>query len=234
MGCICASNKLSKFLQQNDEHEMQTGTNIEKARGNKRVIDETPVTTNYATAKTLKQKIFEEINSLRYDPKKYCNKIKEIEGKLKLNKKDNKYYLMKSDEMDHIDENIQLKKGPTKFTECIEYLNMIYPLPELVYKSELEVVINDDKSTWTKREKITELLEKRTVVLGRKYSGFGFHYILNVRDPELSVVLQVVDDSNFGLRRRNNILSNKFKYIGISYSDESVKDCFCVYINLGY
>jgi hypothetical protein len=61
-----------------------------------------------------------------------------------------------------------------------------------------------------------------------KYSECAFNMDLGVSDPETSLLLQVVDDSPFKGKRRDNILNPNFKYVGISFLKQKTK--FCCYI----
>ena len=57
----------------------------------------------------------------------------------------------------------------------------------------------------------------------------NFHYDIMIPNPELSVMLQVVDDTNSSYQRRNNIMSDVIKYVGISFG-EVKKGIYCFYL----
>ena len=64
-----------------------------------------------------------------------------------------------------------------------------------------------------------------------KFEIYDFQYDISP-NPVLSTVVQVVDDTNADLQRRNNIMSDVIKYVGISCG-EVKKDIYCFYLLFG-
>ena len=61
-----------------------------------------------------------------------------------------------------------------------------------------------------------------------RYDIFDFQYDISP-NPVLSTIVQVVDDTNANFQRRNNILSENVRYVGISFG-EIKKGIFCFYL----
>lgn len=174
--------------------------------------------------------LFKEINLIRTKPEEFAKKIESyIE-----------YISDNSDGINYIEkegstlERIPLSKGKYAFYDSIIFMQGLHHLPQLEYREDLEIPVHDNVNKWTKRDVLTDILEKKTAELNDKYTGYAFQFDLQVKDPELSAVLQLVDDSNFYSQRRNNILSHQFRFIGITHSDINNREKFCTYINLAY
>ena len=60
----------------------------------------------------------------------------------------------------------------------------------------------------------------------------NFHYDIMIPNPELSVMLQVVDDTNSSYQRRNNIFNEDVQYVGISLG-KIHNDLLCFYFVFG-
>lgn len=180
-----------------------------------------------------KMQVFEKINDLRTDPKSFSQIVEKYIETIHSDIQKRNHYLEKND--NKVVDRVILKKGAMAFNDCITFLQGIYPLEPLEYKEDLEVPIEEvDPLLWTKRGHITTLLQNKSSQLANSYSGFGFHFDVNIKDPELSIVQQVVDDGNFYGQRRSNILSHKFKYVGISHSNLKDTERFCIYFNFAY
>lgn len=179
--------------------------------------------------------LFEEINLLRKSPRDYVDKMKKYFDFLNPNtdsmsSKYSSYIELPGSTLN----KILFIKGRNSFLECINLLDGMYSLPLLIYKEDLEIQIPEDSSTWTRRDIITNLINNKTKKLAICYTSYGFHFDINSINPELSVILQLIDDNNFKGQRRNNLLSNTFRYIGISNSDQNCKMSFCTYLNFAY
>lgn len=125
---------------------------------------------------------------------------------------------------------VALNKGEEAFRECAEKLrNNIPYLHPFILKEDLAIPIPEETADWKKNEVIASSLNKLKEANMDKYSDFTFNLDLGINDPELSLILQVVDDSNFKGRRAANLLSKELKYIGISSAAKGKKS-FCVYV----
>jgi len=120
-----------------------------------------------------------------------------------------------------------LNKGEEAFREMIDYLNSMKPLAKLELKKELSIEVSDNSKDWNNKDTITALVNKKKDDLRDKYSNFSFHYDIGTSLPDVSAVLQLVDDNvGFAGLRRKNIISENHKYIGVGYNREKTKYCF--------
>jgi hypothetical protein len=174
-------------------------------------------------SRNFKTSLFELINEARSYPLEFIDRIKEYKAYIKT--ENNKPFIEIKEKML---QRINLIKGEAAFDDLIATLHSILPLQPYVYKEELEIPI--DKENVTKREKLTELLSKQSKDLADKFKSFSFHLDSDVKDPELSLILQLVDDSSFKGRRRSNLLSHNFNCIGITTTDISNDNKFYVYL----
>jgi len=120
-----------------------------------------------------------------------------------------------------------LNKGEEAFREMIDYLNSMKPLAKFELKKELSIEVSDNSKDWNNKDTITALVNKKKDDLRDKYSNFNFHYDIGTNLPDVSAVLQLVDDNvGFAGLRRKNIISENHKYIGVGYNREKTKYCF--------
>lgn len=123
-----------------------------------------------------------------------------------------------------------MNRGEEAFRETAEKLrNNVPVLHDLEQRDELVITVPEATADWKKNELITSALTKVKTSTQSVFSEILFNLDLGVNDPELSLVLQVVDDSNFKGRRAANILSKDLKYIGVSHASKGKKS-FCVYV----
>ena len=125
------------------------------------------------------------------------------------------------------DVKIELKKGGAAFKSCIEYLKnapSVNPI-RLVDDLAIPFPINNSKQCLNK-EYIGECIER--IKSKVQYEIYDFQYDISP-NPVLSTIVQVVDDSDSQYQRRENIMSENVKYVGISYG-EIKKGVFCFYL----
>ena len=120
-----------------------------------------------------------------------------------------------------------LLKGAEAFIEMTEILNKMKPLPKFEVIKELSIDVPIDPKDWSNKEIIANLVSKKKEELKEKYSGFSFHYDMGTSIPDVSAVLQLVDDNvGFAGLRRKNILSETQRYVGVGFAKEKTKYCF--------
>jgi hypothetical protein len=100
--------------------------------------------------------------------------------------------------------------------------------PPLEFREDLVILVPEDHKDWKNNSLITQLLAKKKAENGSKYPECSFNMDLGISDPETSLLLQIVDDSPFKGKRRENILNPKNKYVGISFMKQ--KNKFCCYL----
>jgi len=118
---------------------------------------------------------------------------------------------------------IILNKGPKAFEDCIEYLQKCSPKHALEYDPTLNILIPDDKNYWAKSDHLLNLITLKKSEI-KNCEENAFHFDIGSYNPEISFILQLVDDNSFNGIRRSNLLNDKFKYIGISYK---MSDSIC-------
>ena len=165
-----------------------------------------------------------EINNVRENPKEYSSKVDNLIPLIKNNSSNNKLFLI------YDDIKIELKKGEEAFRECIHYLNNIsMPLRPIELVEELSIPFPyDNIKLCLDRNYIGNCIEEIKRKTNNKYEIFDFQYDISP-NPVLSTSIQVIDDTNSNYQRRNNILSENIKYIGISYG-EIKKGIYCFYL----
>ncbi len=113
------------------------------------------------------------------------------------------------------DEKIKLNHGKEAFETCIEILNNMQPLEPLTLKNELMITVPEVKSLWTDKDYINTMKYQKIEELECIKDNNTFHFDIGSSNPEISLIMQLVDDSVFRGSRRENLLSRDFKYIGI-------------------
>ena len=103
---------------------------------------------------------------------------------------------------------------------------MTFPFPEIKNQISIEECTNQFYLNKTLKT-INENLEKNYNI-----TIINFHYDIMTSNTELSVVLQIVDDTNSNFHRRNNIFRKEGKYIGINVAKIS-EELFCYYLLFG-
>lgn len=166
--------------------------------------------------------LLDTINSLRTDPRAFAEKVIKA---LNLIKEEGGRVIIETEN----GSKIALSKGVAAFEACAEKLRALEPLPPLEFRQELCVPVPEAPSEWKEQSKLQMLINKFREDCSGTYSGLAFNLDIGVNDPELSTVLQVVDDSGFKGQRADNLLNKDLKYCGISHASKGKKQ-FCAYI----
>jgi len=105
-----------------------------------------------------------------------------------------------------------LNKGITSFNGAIEILNNTSPLGSLELTDEIKIDVPDDPEIQTKSYSSLQSQLKA------KYPGkkLGFTLDLGAPNPEVIVVLQLVDDNKNNGNRRNVLMDNGYLHLGVS------------------
>lgn len=185
----------------------------------------------------LSNSLLKEINKIRINPKSYISKVAKYidyitvkEGKTLLNIGRDVY--------------ISLYKGQSAFEQAISFLSTQTPLDPLIMSEELKIDfsgINGNNDGFTENEfgnsvpslsQIKCILCKKEESIEDSFTLMGFHYDNSTNNPELSAVLQLIDDTGASHIRRKNIMNPKIKNVGISCS--WIKDnVYCFYLIFG-
>lgn len=160
-------------------------------------------------ASTFAEGLLEEFNLARTNPSKYADKISDMIKYIKLAKSGNGFIF-------HIPgkAKIGLPTGAESFQKAASYLRTLKPVENLKFSNDIMVDINDKQQDLTK-DLIQELILHTRKKVVRKYPNFYVHLDV-IGDPEISGLLQIVDDNSFHGRRREAILDSKFNLFSIA------------------
>ena len=219
--------KLESKIDGSDENNEETNTNLNKLDNN---IKSDKVSTftysnesnysfdsnnqNYLYRQTqiknypsdyFSQYMFEHINQIRNNPKKFIQLIRDSINNIGYNKNGNLIYIGEL--------KVALSKGKIAFEEAIDSLSRTEPMNSLIFKSELCVAIPQKEKYFKSGDYLrNEIREK--VKNGIIIRAFWRDII---KDPKINFLLMIVDDNP--IRRgdkRKDILDPKMKYIGIN------------------
>ena len=206
MGCQCG-----KKLDEEESNEVQKNMfekNEEKSEEDSKLkshIEEQKLKySNYP------QKMFELINSIRTDPKNYCDIISDNIQNIQEqpDKEDpNKTKLIFKKKV-----KVALTRGLPAFEEAIEILKTIKPLPPLEFKQDICIPLPENDIEF----KDTKYLREQVKII-RENNEIDVFYKDLIKVPEVSALLMIVDDNgkNSG-KKRAALLNKDFHYIGIS------------------
>ena len=163
--------------------------------------------------------IFEQINSIRSNPKSFINKIEAAKKNIGVDKKNNYIYNGK--------QKILLNNGIYAFDNAIKHLDVLRDMEKLKYNPKLNIKlpsteeeINDRKY---QKEMVNDLLKNKI-----KIKSFWREII---KDPEECLTLMIVDDcgNNCGFKRKD-LLDPRITSIGIN--SIKIGKYFACYIQL--
>ena len=193
---------------------------VSQSQFNEKITETTSIpinNTSFLRKNEYNEKVFYLINQIRQNPSSYAQII---QSSIKNIKKENDII---KDEITGIEKErtriifkkklkVALYRGEPAFIEAEEILRNTNPLPPLQLNPNIIIPLPQNESqikdsTYLKN-KITEI---------RKNYNIDIYYKDLIKDPELSVLLMIVDDNykNAG-RKRESILNKEYKYIGIS------------------
>jgi len=164
------------------------------------------------------ENILKEINEARRDCELFSLKVDEFAEKIQKEKKQS-FILLKNGF------KVELVKGEGAFRGCSIHLrdldnslvDKFRGLQDLVEISELKVPFPvDDNVDFLDADYIKKCQQELVNKIQGKYELVEFVYQITVNDPELAVILNVVDENTPNKKVRECILSEEIKYIGIN------------------
>jgi hypothetical protein len=164
----------------------------------------------------------EELNKLRANPAEISNKILEAIANIKEDK--GKIFYVADGK------KISLERGEAAFREVAQKMLEMSPCEQLEFREDLQMPLPEEPNQWTDNKVISELLANKKRENGDKYPDCSFQLDIEVTDPKICLLLQIVDDNRFQGKRRENLMNPLNKYIGISC--KNVKTKFCCYFLL--
>ena len=168
---------------------------------------------DYLSKSVYNKRIFELINKVRVNPAEYSKYVLDNIKNINI---ENKEVLNKNTEMKEINQitvfkkkvKVRLFKGEDGFFETAQYLQKLSPMEPLKFKEEIVIPIDNKDSM---------------INIINKYNINAF-FRGNIKNPEIAVLLMIVDDNESSEKRKRNTLLNKeYKYIGIDskFSDKN-------------
>jgi hypothetical protein len=195
MGCGCVGPSKDKYSIENILNE--------------KIQEPKEITSNLPISEYVK-KVFCLINKVRLNPSEFVTAIEQAEK-----------YIKETNGRKIFDNNnikVSLNEGKKMFQDCADYLRNLQPMEELNFCD--EIVLECPKEEKNIRD-INHFKEK----LLEKKEKFGIeaYFKDSIRVPEISVLLMLVDDSTRNpKKKRETLLNPKYKFIGISSSDNIV------------
>ena len=183
----------------------------------------------------IRELMFNEINLMRLNPNlinqkidKYINLIKTLSkysyiqvdkiNKIKLNKGKKFFELSKS--------IIEKEKPVYPF---ILKNNLTFPFPEDLENDLIEINENQNFDFIKENYLTNALNDFKIKIIEKNLELLNFHYDVMNSNVELSVLLQIIDDTGSFFHRRNNIFHKTAKYIGINIK-KLENGLFCYYL----
>ena len=174
-----------------------------------------------------------EINNIRNNPQSLIPKIEKY--KSKISNCGNQIFIIIDRE-----NKLKLSKGKIIFESCKSYLEKKKSVSSLYLKNELTFPFpeNGENSEMKLEDCISEkyltptLIKIKNNILKYNIEINNFHYDIMNSNIELSVLLQIVDDTNSMFQRRKNIFNKNHKYIGLNIG-KIEGGLFCYYLLFG-
>ena len=174
-----------------------------------------------------------EINNIRNNPQSLIPKIEKY--KSKISNYGNQIFIIIDRE-----NKLKLSKGKIIFESCKSYLEKKKSVSSLYLKNELTFPFpeNGENSEMKLEDCISEkyltptLIKIKNNILKYNIEINNFHYDIMNSNIELSVLLQIVDDTNSMFQRRKNIFNKNNKYIGLNIG-KIEGGLFCYYLLFG-
>jgi hypothetical protein len=185
-----------------------------KVRGGKKKKKAAKSTENFI------EELLNAINRVRANPAEFAKNITDSIGNIK--QEEGKIIF------DAHGTKVALVNGESAFLSAGQKLLTLESAAPLELSQDLVIQVPEDHKDWKNNGLITQLLAKKKAENGSKYPECAFNMDLGISDPETSLLLQIVDDSPFKGKRRDNILNPLHRHVGISFM--KLKSKFCCYI----
>jgi hypothetical protein len=179
---------------------------------NNNSMNEIKKESNYLTKNIFNKRVFEIINKIRMNPIAYSQfiveNIKNIsienceETNEKTGMKEVKQVIIFKKKV-----KVKLFKGEDEFIEAAKLLTKMSPMEPLQFNEDIIIPIPDSFEVMNDIDFIKNKIIK---------SNINIFFKSNIKNPEIAVLLMIVDDNESSeKKKRNAILNKEFKYIGI-------------------
>ena len=190
----------------------QQEINIINNNNSNNSINEIKNESNYLTKNIFNKRVFEIINKIRMNPIAYSQfiveNIKNIsienceETNEKTGMKEVKQVIIFKKKV-----KVKLFKGEDEFIEAAKLLTKMPPMEPLQFNEDIIMPIPDSFEVMNDIDFIKNKIIK---------SNINIFFKSNIKNPEIAVLLMIVDDNESSeKKKRNAILNKEFKYIGI-------------------
>jgi len=190
----------------------QQEVNIIKNNNSNNSMNEIKKESNYLSKNIFNKRVFEIINKIRMNPIAYSQfiveNIKNIsienyeETNEKTGMKDVKQVIIFKKKV-----KVKLFKGEDEFIEAAKLLTKMSPMEPLQFNEDIIMPIPDSFEVMNDIDFIKNKIIK---------SNINIFFKSNIKNPEIAVLLMIVDDNESSeKKKRNAILNKEFKYIGI-------------------
>ena len=205
----CSENRILKSTVISPIENKQQEINIIK---NNNSMNEIKKESNYLTKNIFNKRVFEIINKIRMNPIAYSQfiveNIKNIsienceETNEKTGMKEVKQVIIFKKKV-----KVKLFKGEDEFIEAAKLLTKMSPMEPLQFNEDIIIPIPDSFEVMNDIDFIKNKIIK---------SNINIFFKSNIKNPEIAVLLMIVDDNESSeKKKRNAILNKEFKYIGI-------------------
>ena len=190
----------------------QQEINIIKNNNSNNSMNEIKKESNYLSKNIFNKRVFEIINKIRMNPITYSQfiveNIKNIsienceETNEKTGMKEVKQVIIFKKKV-----KVKLFKGEDEFIEAAKLLTKMSPMEPLQFNEDIIIPIPDSFEVMNDIDFIKNKIIK---------SNINIFFKSNIKNPEIAVLLMIVDDNESSeKKKRNAILNKEFKYIGI-------------------
>ena len=196
---------------ENKQQEINIIKNNNSNNGNNS-MNEIKKESNYLTKNIFNKRVFEIINKIRMNPIAYSQfiveNIKNIsienceETNEKTGMKEVKQVIIFKKKV-----KVKLFKGEDEFIEAAKLLTKMPPMEPLQFNEDIIMPIPDSFEVMNDID-----FTKNKIIK----SNINIFFKSNIKNPEIAVLLMIVDDNESSeKKKRNAILNKEFKYIGI-------------------
>lgn len=216
MGCQCAkstepqdNNEIKTTCNRCDGKKMRLGNPLTNNRQIAIDNSSTSMNNSRSTKKNdnidYKERALELINQIRKDPASFADIIQ----------KSIQYIKGNEDIITFTKNNISVKlsKGESAFLEAEEKLRMMESLPPLKFNGDICIPLPENEEQIKNKECIKQKAKEAA-----QSSQIEVYFQDLTKDPEISILMMIVDDNgkNSG-RKRASLLNPNYKYIGINH-----------------
>lgn len=165
---------------------------------------------------TYQGQVLEIINKIRINPAGYADFVehnKQFITEEKIREKKDGHDTVKTQKIFQRKLKVALNQGESAFDKAIEFLKTTEPMLPLRYKEELEIPLPEDSKELNDPE-----YSKRKVQEIREKHNLNIYFREHIKNPEIAVLLMIVDDSEkYPGKKRKTLLNKNFSKIAISH-----------------